>query len=152
MFKTILVPLDGSEFAEHALTYAEDLARKYGAELLLVRVCYAPVAVLSPGDMATLPAPPNWEEDAARAYLARMAERVSADGLTCRTVALIGDPAEGVIETSAEQQADLIVVTSHGRSGFKRFLMGSVAERIARHAPCPVLIIGKDTLQRSAGG
>lgn len=150
MFHKIIVPLDGSEFAEHALTYAEDLARKYGSELILVRACYAPVAMLGPGDMATLPTPPNYEEDAAKLYLSRLQQRVQGDGLSCRTVGLVGDPSEGVIETSASENADLIVVSSHGRSGFKRFLMGSVAERIARHAPCPVLIIGRETLQRKS--
>jgi nucleotide-binding universal stress UspA family protein len=148
MFKKILVPLDGSHFAENALEYAEDLARKYGAEIILVRACFAPVAILGPGDMATMPAPANYEEDAAREYLAKMRDRVAQHGVSCETVALVGDPSEGVIEMSAEKGADLIVVTSHGRSGFKRFLMGSVAERIARHAPCPVLIIGRDTLER----
>lgn len=149
MFSKILVPLDGSPFAESALDYAHDLVKKYGASLILVRACWGPVAVLGPGDMATMPPPPNTEESAARDYLSATARRLG-DSCPCEQVTMIGDPSESVLRCAEAHGADLIVISSHGRSGFQRFLMGSVAERITRHSPCPVLIIGKDTLARGS--
>lgn len=136
MFKRILVPLDGSPRAEKSLDFALDLAQKYGAHVTLARICWTSVQVLTAGEIAMLGDIPNIEEEGARAYLAKLKEKHPE----VDTQVHIGDPAECIIDLTSKAHYDLVVMNSHGRSGMARFIMGSVAERVARHAACPVLI------------
>ncbi|MCA9793612.1 MAG: universal stress protein [Candidatus Eremiobacteraeota bacterium] len=145
MYSKILVPLDGSELAEQALAPAGELARRFGAELYLVRVFLPPV--ISPAawtsiDMTKVRAE---EEQFLRNYL----DEQQVEGVLCHRLLIEGEAADALMHTAKEQGIDLIVMTSHGRTGFNRWLFGSVAERVVRHAPCPVLTIGPDSLKRA---
>lgn len=128
--KTILVPLDGSELAEQALPIAVRLARATGAELLLVRVLPQPL-----DDPMGRRLHPN----GARPYLERLACR--EEGIRARVFLPKGAPREQIIRLARRYEVDLIVMTTHGRTGLQRWLMGSVAERVVRASPCPVLLL-----------
>lgn len=152
-YRTILVPLDGSPFAEHALGQAQIIAAGAKAELLLVSV----VPVLDEIGLAEAGVVPYWmvaEEQAAQVeatrYLAQLAERLTTEGLTVRTRLLTGAPAEAILGVSVEEHADLIVMTTHGRSGLSRLWLGSVAARVVQSADLPVLLIRAQVQQEDA--
>jgi nucleotide-binding universal stress UspA family protein len=142
MFQSIVVGTDGSETAAKAVGAAVDLARTVGAKLDIVSA-YEPVssqrlreeARQAPGDLQwTI----NPREDV-EATLAEAAE--TADGLAVETFARQGDPADAILDVAEERGADLIVVGNKGMTGAKRFLLGSVPNKVSHHAPCSVLII-----------
>lgn len=147
MYARILVPLDGSELAEVALPHAISLAKQSGAEVILLRVLepLAPGAAM--GQESIYIEPEFWRRlqqeylDEARAYLDRVAARLSADGLSARTEIRRGSPAEMIIDTARELHADAIVMATHGRSGIGRWMLGSVADRVVRASHLPVLLI-----------
>lgn len=142
MFFRILVPLDGSSRAEEALEPAAALARAFGGNLRLVRVCPGPVSADYIVDVHMHQALERRERANLEQYLEKARSPYSEHGLTVVTRLLeAGDPAEQLLEEIQADPVDLIVMTSHGRSGIARFVLGSVAERISRHATCPVLII-----------
>ncbi|HWQ13325.1 MAG TPA: universal stress protein [Roseiflexaceae bacterium] len=123
-YRTMLVPLDGSGFAELALAEARLLAAATGAELVLV-------AVVGEGEDATQ----------AAAYLDEVATRLRADHLAVRTRVLAGSPAERLLEAADEEHADLIVMATHGRGGWRRLWLGSVASKVVEGATAPVLLV-----------
>lgn len=155
MFHKILVPLDGSLEAEQALQPALELARAFQAELHLISVEQLP----------DQPTPSEWEltlgrymdtkRDETQAYLNGLVAR--CNGLQVTTSVLpLGSPALRISQEACEEKADLIVLFSHGRSGLSRFFLGSVAERLARKSPCPVMLVhpskgGQETLPKSDG-
>jgi len=135
---------DGSETATQAMRQAVDLARAVGAEMELVSA-YEPVPAQrlrderreAPEDLQWTISP---REDVdttleAAASLARDA------GVSARTYARQGDPADAILDVAEEREADLIVVGNKGMTGAKRFLLGSVPNKVSHHAPCSVLII-----------
>jgi nucleotide-binding universal stress UspA family protein len=142
VFTRILVATDFSACADAALRAATALARAMGSTLAIVHVqsplpAYAFAEGAAP-DLARL------EEDQrrwAQERLEQQAETVRASGLGVSTAIRVGTPADEVVEAAREMGADLIVVGTHGRTGLNRLLIGSVAERIVRTAPCPVLTI-----------
>lgn len=133
-FHTILHPTDFSEPSEHALSLAAALARDHGARLVLLHVV-PPPAVLG-GDALVLPPPDTHDEEKRR--LDRLA--VPA-GLPAERRLAEGDPAVEILRLAKECNADLIVLGTHGRTGLRRLLMGSVAEQIVRWSDCPVLTV-----------
>lgn len=143
MAKTILVPLDGSTFAEHAVPVAMALARSAGARLHLVQVHEVPVVPTSPDLL--VPYDAQWdsalrqqEEEYLQSVANRIAERA---GLQSRTELLSG-PAEMALATYArEMEVDLVVMTTHGRSGLSRMWLGSVADGVIRRSQVPVLLL-----------
>ena len=144
MFHHILVPLDGSDYSECAVDYAADVARKYGASIHLIRVRSYPVMPYAMVEVPTALPPTDAEKQVCEDYLQKVQQRELGVPVTFSSP--IGSPAETILEEAVERGADLIVLTSHGRTGFNRFLVGSTAERIARHSHCPVLMLGKETL------
>lgn len=137
MYERILVPTDGSTGMAHVALQALDLAQQYGATVHTVHVIDANTSsFLSNLDRDT----DKLEERAENAVstVERMAESHDTD---CVTVIREGDPASTVLQYAAEIDADLIVSGTHGRSGVKRHLIGSVAERLVRHAECPVMTV-----------
>jgi nucleotide-binding universal stress UspA family protein len=156
MFSRILVPLDGSKVAEESLDYARPLAERNRATLSLTRSVAMPVAVGAYGaygayEAYPLPAGVIEEElKAAQDYLDRLAEHLRGQGFVVETASSMTDAETGILATADEECIDLIVMTSHGRTGISRFLMGSVAERVCRHAGCPVLIVGRTGLKAKA--
>jgi universal stress protein A len=144
-FKRILCPTDFSEPAGQAVQAAVELARHCSALLLLVHVVppvpvpYQPLA--SPGPSfdvtAYLQELTNTSQQTLKAYAeARVPPEVAAD---LRVSA--GDPALEILRQAQESAADLIVIATHGHGGWRRFLFGSVAEKVVRQATCPVLVV-----------
>jgi nucleotide-binding universal stress UspA family protein len=132
----ILVPLDGSALAESALASAMDLARPSGATLLLVRAAEAHV----------LPGVDRVEAQVdvvreAETYLGRVADGLRRDGLRVEPSVWYGPAAAGIVEAARLRGADLIVMTTHGRSGLGRLILGSVAESVLRGTTTPILLL-----------
>jgi nucleotide-binding universal stress UspA family protein len=145
----IYIPLDGSPVAEKALAPAALLARRSTppATLVLSRFAIYPAAALGlAGDVAIMPTQELFDdlEAETRAYLNTIAAAPELAGLTVQTVVEIGSPAEGIPAQAQREGADLIVMTSHSRTGIVRFALGSVAQTVAREAQMPVLIIRAD--------
>jgi nucleotide-binding universal stress UspA family protein len=128
----ILLPLDGSELAEAVVPVAEALARDYEAEILLLRA-------LTPRESFDAEVEAQRE---AEAYLARV-----ADGLRDRGARGVdwkvwyNEPSQAIVDAAQANAIDLVTMATHGRSGFERLLVGSVAERVVRRAPVPVLLV-----------
>lgn len=145
MLNKILVPLDGSELAERSLDPALSIARRLGGEVLLLNV---PIyrTVLVPGTAGLGQVLPNdsldlVSRDETLAYLERIREARQGPDLAIQTVVREGDVAGNIVDLAANEDVGLIVMTTHGYSGFTRWMMGSITERVLRHAPCPVLVI-----------
>jgi nucleotide-binding universal stress UspA family protein len=148
MFKKILVPLDGSELAEWALSPALKLAAAAQAELILLRSTiplYMAMPVVA-GEYEWA-----WPEYAreqmrteSREYLQGVQERYELPGLCLHTMDVEGDAASMIVDTAVDEGVDLIVMSTHGRSGFNKWILGSVTERVLHSAPCPVLAIRSD--------
>ena len=138
MFFKILVPLDGSVHSEAALKSASFMARAFNAELKLVTVEEIPLPIY-PGETASQLLMENRGDEAN--YLQARAHELREQGCSVTTAVLPpGPPAQRILEQVHKDRSDLIVIGSHGRSGMTRILLGSVAERLAREAPCPVMI------------
>ena len=142
MFRRILVPLDGSDLAEAALPVAARLARSAGGTILLARVIRAPAeyeANLASTDAWIPPARPE-ERDEATAYLTRLAGWEVLAGIPTEIHIRPGPVAPLLLRLIRDEAVDFVVMTSHGRGGLSRWLMGSVATAIARESTAPVLV------------
>lgn len=136
--KKILVPIDYSLGSNTAMTYAESLAREYDAELHLVHVYEQPFAYVDGGfSSAVIPelTPADLEREETRF------EAVTPQGVKFQRQFIVGLPADELVQYASENEIDLVVMGTHGRTGLSRLLMGSVAEAVLRRAPCPVLTI-----------
>jgi nucleotide-binding universal stress UspA family protein len=134
--KTILVPLDGSLLAELALTPAVEMAREKDAKLVLLRAAEAHTTVADPTEAQV--GVVREAED----YLAGVRRRVLGGGApVVETSVWYGPPAEAIAEAAKYREADLIVMSSHGRSGLGRLVLGSVAESVLRATTTPILLI-----------
>jgi nucleotide-binding universal stress UspA family protein len=144
VIRSIVVGTDGSETAAEAVRQATQLARAVGARVHLVSA-YEPVPesrlraerLEVPQDLQWLVNP---REDVER-LLEQDAESMRGAGLDVETLAREGDPADAILDVAEQRDADLIVVGNKGMTGAKRFLLGSVPNKISHHAPCSVLII-----------
>lgn len=146
MFQRILVPLDGSELAERALLCAKELAVQLGASLTLLRVVNSLELAAAQPFSGYLPAEvydAAFEDArrAAREYLETIGNRLAAEGLKVDWVMRTGDPAGEIVEHGLEGHADLVVMSTHGRSGLGRWVYGSVADRVLRGGTIPVLLV-----------
>ncbi len=136
MFTRILVPLDGSVFAEHAIEPARSLAETYGARITLLAV-----SMQFPESRLQAPMRDLQSDARAQQYLDEV--RATTMGTASVPVDLVvthGLPAERIAEVAMESQADLIVMSTHGTTG-TRYTLGSTAWKILQDAPCPVLLI-----------
>ncbi len=141
--RRILAPTDFSDHATKAVQYAVELAEKLGAELILLHV--VPDAVLALPD-AVMPTPAPIAEldaltDAGKSGLANLVSALKLEGRNVRTEVRIGAPEQEITAAANDLGADLVCVSTHGREGLSRMFLGSVAEQIVRHAPCPVLTV-----------
>jgi nucleotide-binding universal stress UspA family protein len=143
MFKRILVPLDGSKLAEKALSYAEALAQKFEAELILVQVLQLmPEFVGGPHGGMVFHEQIIQDRQAADVYLNRVMGQVRELVLPVRTVTLEAHSVtDRIIKLACDESVDLIVMSTHGRSGLSRLVHGSVAGQILHDAPCPVFLV-----------
>jgi nucleotide-binding universal stress UspA family protein len=146
MVTRILVPLDGSQLAEHALAVAAKLARSSDGTLILIQALPMTSVYASFYVPEVLPPANEEEEPRARAYLTQQAGLPMLSGLSVETAVLTGPPALSILEAAANHKADMIVMTSHGRSGLSRWVFGSVAEHVARQANTPVLVLRQHLL------
>ena len=144
MFKSIIVGTDGSSTAQEAVRQAIELARALGAKVYLVSAYESvPEGRLRderqqvPEDLQWMVNPREDVEDT----LEDGAKSLGASGVDVETMAREGDPADAILDVAEEKDADLIVVGNKGMTGAKRFLLGSVPNKVSHHAPCSVMII-----------
>jgi nucleotide-binding universal stress UspA family protein len=145
VFGSIVVGTDGSDTAQEAVRQAVELARIAGADLEVVSA-YEPVSAARLRDEAVeTPKDLQWSispREDVDATLQAVAEEARAAGVAnVRTFARQGDPADAILDVAEEQRSGLIVVGNKGMTGAKRFLLGSVPNKVSHHAPCSVLII-----------
>jgi len=144
MFKHILVPLDGSTLAEHALPVAARIARATGGSLLLVQVSPQPIdysggwAPMMTGEIIEA------EMDGATDYLKAVAASQLLAGIETRTEVSIGLTAQYLIAVTEDHESDLVVLCSHGRTGLTRWALGSVAHSLVHQSAVPVLVLRQD--------
>ena len=144
MIGSMVVGTDGSDTASEAVRQAAELAQRLGAKVHLVSA-YEPVSEgrlreerqQVPGDLQWMVNPREDVNDT----LATAAQGLHDAGVSVETHAREGDPADAILDVAEEQEADLIVVGNKGMTGAKRFLLGSVPNKVSHHAPCSVMII-----------
>ena len=138
--RSILVPMDFSPESLKALKYAIPFAEQFGAELILLNV----VEPLPFADLSAFPLALENEQvvTACRTKLERIARHKSLPrGLVSKTLIRQGQSFQEITETARKLRVDLIIISTHGYTGLKHALLGSTAERVVRHAPCPVLVV-----------
>jgi len=137
---SILVPLDGSPLSEQSLPWAVDLAEKYQAQLVLFRVGLLP-DVWSLQDAPEMDSQLDELESQCMKYLLTVEARLQ--GKKVKAEYAVGNATQRIVERSNQPDCSLVVMNSHGRDGLSRWMIGSVAEKVARHAGCPVFLIRK---------
>jgi nucleotide-binding universal stress UspA family protein len=155
MFQRIMVPLDGSALSEAVLVHAQAIARQHDAEICLLRVVVFPAQDTGIGELdlaQRFGADFDQLRFEASEYVERIAAGLRADGIAARGDTRDGAVCETILQHAAEIGADLIAMSTHGRSGSARWLMGSVADKIVRASPVPVLLIrphlGMDAIKK----
>jgi universal stress protein A len=142
--RKVLCPVAFEENSLAVLKLAKEIAAAQGATLLLVHV--API-VMVPMEWTLEPYKAAAED--ARERLQKIASQLGNE-VKCEIIVRVGDPPQGIIAVATNAKADLIVMATHGRTGLSHFVLGSVAERVVREAPCPVLTIRPETLAAKA--
>jgi nucleotide-binding universal stress UspA family protein len=139
-YKKILIPLDGSAASEAILLEIEKLASAFGASISILHVVPTPIF---PESME----PINYQAitdvliQDAKAYLRTVAKRLKGKGFTVESHLQHGNEAQRILEHCEREDVDLIAMSTHGRSGVKRWLLGSVAEKVIRHATKPIFLV-----------
>jgi nucleotide-binding universal stress UspA family protein len=170
MYENILVPLDGSELAEQVLPHVQALAEKFGSTVTLLRATLSPQElvpptgmslplgdaaalgnVLTPGTIEDFDAILAAEKSETETYLNATAERLKGHGFDVKAEHVEGSPADVIIKRAASLHAGLVTMTTHGRSGLARALVGSVADEVVRKSACPVLLVRVSTKELKAG-
>ena len=141
MYKKILVPLDGSELAKKALDHAEELAKTYGAEIILFEVI--PLMPIYGSQELVIPLiVDEKQKEAAEKDLTKLAEEMKARGHKVTATVRTGEQvAVEIVDFAKKSQVDLIVMCTHGRSGITRWVLGSVAHKVLTRAETPILLI-----------
>jgi len=148
-FRRICCPTDFSEWSRVALETAARMVRKDGGALTVLHV----TETTWPGAQAPFPPPPRSPERGAATKLAEWtAEAERLAGSPVSSVLLSAPVAEAIVDFAREEASDLIVMSSHGRTGFRRLVLGSVAEAVVRTAPCPVLLVRRNEPAAPADG
>ena len=142
--RSILLPTDFSECGNYALRYAASIARTFKASIICVNVIEPIVPTVGYSGMTEpLPIADITEqlEDSAERELPKLAECDECAGLSVEELVVHGEAAAEIVRVAKERNVDLIVISSHGRTGLGRILFGSTAEAVVRHASCPVLVV-----------
>jgi universal stress protein A len=137
--KHILVPTDLSEYADYALDYAIALAQKLQARFTLLYVIHLTPLAMGDIGVGLVPYLDEMEADAQQRMQALL-NRVHQEGLQGEMAIVQGVPFQSIIDMAGDRNVDMIVMGTYGRTGLTRVLMGSVAEKVVRLAPCPVLV------------
>jgi nucleotide-binding universal stress UspA family protein len=139
--KRILVPVDFSSNSQRALDYAQGLAAKFGAAIHLVHVCEVP-SIMTPALDAYAVAYADWSQQLGAEAEKQLVQVAGTMGsIPTTTEVLFGPAAAAIVEAAGTSKADLIVMGTHGHGVVMHALMGNVAERVVRTAPCPVLTV-----------
>jgi universal stress protein A len=138
--KRILVPIDFSECSKKALEYAVPLAREHEAAITLLYVVPPAYGAGEYGEINYAQLEASMRQDGEKA-LAKLAAFELPGNVTADTLVRVGSPSREIIETAADLPADLIVISTHGRTGLKHVFLGSVAEHVVQRAPCPVFVV-----------
>ena len=138
--RRILVPVDFSENSRKAVTYATAFARQFGASLTFLHVVQVNYAY---GELGAIDFSALEREmrSGAQKELAALANSLRASGVEVETLLREGSPVKLIAEVARELHSDLLVISTHGYTGLKHVLMGSIAEHVVRYAPCPVLVV-----------
>ena len=144
MLNNVLVPLDGSQLAELAIDYALKILSLDG-RLVLLSVVDLPFPTRVPFDMPPIqtvdPTGLERSREVTRDYLRGKAEMLRSDGWKVETLTETGYPEEAIVRVARNRDVDAIVMSTHGRTGLNRLLLGSVTHRVLNEAPCPVFVI-----------
>lgn len=141
MYKKILVPLDGSPLAETVLPHAEALAKLEGAEIVILRVPATPTAEYFARDPAIGESIRQDIEIEAKDYVNKAVDALKKDQIRVTGIVQEGAVPETILAVADETHADMIAMSTHGRTGVSRWLMGSVADRVVHYAHIPVMLI-----------
>lgn len=144
LFNRIVVPTDFSDCSEEAWALAKRVAARLGSEVVLAHILVEPIVY---GD-ASLATDSTWQlfEQGRKWVEEKIEEWASgarAQGITVRTIVRTGSAHEEIVNLATDEPAELIIMGTHGRSALNRALLGSVADRVVRFAPCPVLTVRK---------
>ena len=139
--KKVLVPVDFSPCSRKALQYALAFARQFRARLTLLHVVPANYFIGSEFGPIDFPLPEKELRQGTERELAAVAAREVGTAALVETVVRQGQPVQEIVRFAGEADIDLIILSTHGRTGLKHVLMGSVAENVVRYAPCPVLVV-----------
>jgi universal stress protein A len=138
--KSILVPIDFSKSCQQAFAYALPLARQFGGEITLLHAIEPPRYAM---DLSYIPMSEGFPTASMKKELEELGRRMMEPKLLKDVVVQVGTAFEVITNTARDCEIDLIVLTTHGKTGLKHVFMGSTAERVVRHAPCPVLVVRK---------
>lgn len=143
MFSRILVAVDGSPFAEKALSYAADLTKKYGARLTIIHVVLRRFYAVTPSEAGVLATTVFVKEmETEGEQIIRKAEDYAKQqGIKCECKIVQGVPADEIVKCAHAEGSDLIVVGSRGLTEVRAFLLGSVSDKICHHAKCATLVV-----------
>jgi nucleotide-binding universal stress UspA family protein len=140
MYRHILIPTDGSELAEHGLAHGLALAKSLGAQVSIIFVV-EPFPEMTGRSLETLGRYIELRKEQAMSVLDRAAKTAKEAGVSCETVQVENaQPHQGIIAAAEDKGCDLIVMSSHGRSGLSMLLIGSVTNKVLTHAKTPVLV------------
>ena len=148
--RKILCPTDFSEASYKALKAANELALHFSAALALVYVVPLVIDIPTSADIY-IPSDIQTAQALAEKALEEVVEKRVSEKVRIRTKVVIGDPGDEIVKTAAGVNADIIVIATHGLTGWRRFIFGSVAEKVVRFAPCPVLTIQSPPKERFTG-
>lgn len=137
MYDRILVPLDGSDVAEGILSQIEGLASKNGTEVILLKVL---------PEAGVLPTTAHQEYNEAKQYLDAIVQRLESEGIKATATIRYGKPVEEIVDYARTNEVDLVAMGTHGRSGVGRRVFGSVAEKVLRSTPLPLILVRASAL------
>ena len=143
MYRHILIPTDGSELAEHGVTNGLALAKSLGAKVtvIIVEESFSVLELAEPGAFQELAKLTEQIKKHAASVLDRVANAAKQAGVSCDTIQVAdAQPHQAIIATAADRGCDLIVMTSHGRSGLSALVLGSVTNKVLTHTKTPVLV------------
>ncbi|MFW6056569.1 MAG: universal stress protein [Chloroflexota bacterium] len=144
MFNRILVCLDGTPLAEHMVTYATEVAQKFGSTVVLLQVLQVPsslAAASAQGAESVIEEEMKRLAHESRTYLEGLASGLSERGINSETVTLEGMPGDAIVDYASQNNVDLIAISTHGRKNVGRLVFGSVADHVLRHTNIPVLSV-----------
>lgn len=144
MYKKILVPLDGSEYSEQVLLHVRAISLSFQVPEVVLLIVVKPVdnsAIIANMGDEWVREIERQAQSKAEGYIRKVADDLKKDGIAAQPVMLVGKPAYEILEYITNNQIDMVIIGTHGRSGPSRWVLGSATERISKHSKAPVLIV-----------